>query len=144
MSMQSKLRSPSSKGPALATITLLLVVSLLSLTLAPLMRAQSGAHDPGVRGGAAGAGGPLRGLTSQQGKYFSSGQDQFSEVQSVTGAIPGEGGGGLGPRFNSNSCGSCHAQPSLGGSSPSTNPQVAVATLDGATNVVPSFIALDG
>jgi cytochrome c peroxidase len=26
---------------------------------------------------------------------------------------------GLGPTFNSNSCSSCHAQPALGGSSPS-------------------------
>ena len=48
------------------------------------------------------------------------------------------------PTFNSNSCASCHAQPSLGGSSPAVNPQIQVATLDGATNTIPSFITLNG
>src|SRR5262249_27396646 len=59
---------------------------------------------------------------------------------------------GLGPTFNGNSCAQCHAQPSIGGSSPGTaspqnpgpNPQVALATMDGATNTVPSFITADG
>jgi hypothetical protein len=32
----------------------------------------------------------------------------------------------------------------MGGSSPATNPQVQVANLNGATNVVPSFITLTG
>jgi mono/diheme cytochrome c family protein len=36
------------------------------------------------------------------------------------------------------------AQPSAGGSSPATNPQVALATLDGAHNSVPSFITTNG
>jgi CxxC motif-containing protein (DUF1111 family) len=59
---------------------------------------------------------------------------------------------GLGPRFNSNSCVSCHSQPIAGGSSPSlhspqnpqVNPQIAVATLAGATNTIPSFVQPDG
>ena len=46
----------------------------------------------------------------------------------------------------------CHAQPAIGGSSPGQkspqnpvpNPQVALATLDGATNTVPSFITANG
>jgi CxxC motif-containing protein (DUF1111 family) len=42
------------------------------------------------------------------------------------------------------SCGGCHNYPAPGGSSPPINPQVAVATKDGATNTVPSFIAIDG
>jgi len=46
----------------------------------------------------------------------------------------------------------CHALPTIGGSSPGLaspqnpvmNPQVALAGLDDATNVVPSFITADG
>ncbi|MBV9724952.1 MAG: thiol oxidoreductase [Gammaproteobacteria bacterium] len=51
---------------------------------------------------------------------------------------------GLGPRFNLNSCGGCHAQPAVGGTSPATNPQMAVATANGAHNTVPSFITANG
>jgi CxxC motif-containing protein (DUF1111 family) len=51
---------------------------------------------------------------------------------------------GLGPRFNLDSCGGCHSHPSVGGSSPASNPQVAMATAFGAQNVVPSFITKNG
>src|SRR5262249_35896311 len=34
----------------------------------------------------------------------------------------------------------CHAQPATGGTSPSINPQIAVATKNGATNTIPRFI----
>src|SRR5207249_9153122 len=50
----------------------------------------------------------------------------------------------LGPRFNSNQCLSCHSQPSVGGSSPATNPLIRIATLEGARNVVPWFITHNG
>jgi CxxC motif-containing protein (DUF1111 family) len=46
--------------------------------------------------------------------------------------------------FNGNSCAQCHVFPAIGGSSPKVNPQVAMATLDGANNTVPSFIRIDG
>jgi CxxC motif-containing protein (DUF1111 family) len=68
--------------------------------------------------------------------------DRFKEVDSVSGTI--EAGIGLGPRFNSRSCAFCHAQPAIGGSSPSTNPQVTDATADGARNTIPSFITANG
>ncbi|HTS37371.1 MAG TPA: di-heme oxidoredictase family protein [Candidatus Solibacter sp.] len=75
---------------------------------------------------------------------------RFTEVDSVSGTI--EEGSGLGPTFNGNSCAQCHAQPAIGGSSPGQNspqnpvpnPQVALATLDGAVNTVPSFITANG
>src|SRR5262249_17249713 len=51
---------------------------------------------------------------------------------------------GLGPRFNLDSCGGCHIHPSVGGSSPAINPQVAMATAFGAKNKVPSFITANG
>ncbi len=108
-----------------------------------------GPVDPGVRGGPADAGGPLPGLGATEQSFFTAAKGRFGEVDSVTGSIndapPGEqSGSGLGPRFNMNSCSGCHAQPVTGGSSPATNPEVAVATLDKATNTVPSFIQLNG
>jgi CxxC motif-containing protein (DUF1111 family) len=112
------------------------------------------AVDPGVRTGSVDAGQILPNVVTGQGyeALFDSGADAFADLNSVQGTVPGEGDIGLGPRFNSNGCGTCHAQPALGGSSPSArhfpsigpNPQVAVATLHGATNRVPFFITADG
>jgi CxxC motif-containing protein (DUF1111 family) len=66
-------------------------------------------------------------------------------VASVQGeaVIPGTEAG-LGPRFNLDSCAGCHSQPGVGGTSPALNPQVAVATLAGATNAVPWFVTAAG
>jgi len=108
------------------------------------------AVDPGPRGGTVGAGQPIANLTGDQMRFFQTAMAQFTEVEGVT--LPSPGNGGLGPTFNSNSCGSCHSQPSVGGTSPSTsafpfigpNPQVAVANLMGATNTVPFFVTADG
>jgi CxxC motif-containing protein (DUF1111 family) len=96
--------------------------------------------DPGVRGGPPGAGGPLPGLTADETAFFQDGQSRFGEIE----VVQGGSNNGLGPRFNSNQCSSCHSQPNIGGSSPARNPLVAVATLDGAKNVVPWFIAPNG
>jgi CxxC motif-containing protein (DUF1111 family) len=98
----------------------------------------SQATDPGVRGGAPGAGGPLPGLSSLEMQFFTAAAVRFNNVDGVPAP------GGLGPRFNLNSCGGCHAQPAEGGSSPLTNPQIAVATLMGAKNTIPSFITATG
>jgi len=100
--------------------------------------------DPGVRGGAAGAGGPIVGLNSVQLAAFNAAKATFQEVDSVLGTIPGEDGTGLGPSFNMNSCSGCHAAPAVGGTSPAVNPQIGVATLDGAHNTIPSFISING
>jgi CxxC motif-containing protein (DUF1111 family) len=96
--------------------------------------------DPGPRGGAAGAGGPLSSVAADSPStilsFFNDAQTRFTKVDAVA--------DGLGPRFNSRSCASCHAQPTTGGSSPATNPEVADATANGATNTVPSFITSTG
>ena len=113
-------------------------VSVLVFSLAlgsGMLLAQS---DPGVRGGAPGAGGQITGLTIKEGKFSDAGLDAFTEVQSVQGTIAGTEVG-LGPRFNLDSCGGCHSQPAIGGTSPATNPQVAVATKNGATPAPISF-----
>jgi len=104
----------------------------------------SGTDDPGVRTGVAGAGGPLIDLDTDEAHFFIAALQRFQEVSSVSGTLAGESGSGLGPRFNGNSCVSCHAYPAIGGSSPPVNPQVNLATLDGARNVVPSFLSSDG
>ena len=101
---------------------------------------KAGPVDPGVRGGAAGVGGPLTGLTADETAFFVDGMARFAEVESVTKGA----NNGLGPRFNSNQCLSCHSQPESGGSSPAENPLIAVATLDGAKNKVPWFITAKG
>jgi CxxC motif-containing protein (DUF1111 family) len=93
-----------------------------------------------VRGGLAGSGGPLKGLTGDETAFFQDGQARFADIEVVTGGAKN----GLGPRFNSNQCLSCHAQPSAGGSSPAENPLLAVATLNGAKNKVPWFIMKNG
>jgi CxxC motif-containing protein (DUF1111 family) len=92
--------------------------------------------DPGVRGGDPGVGGALPGLNDVERQYFDVAKDVFQEVDA--------GPDGLGPRFNLDSCSGCHSQPAIGGTSPTTNPQVAVATLMGAKNVVPPFITANG
>ena len=109
-------------------------------------------RDPGPRGGPAAAGAAYPTLNPTEQAAFNAAQAVFAEVDSVSGTISGEDGKGLGPTFNGNSCAMCHAQPTLGGSSPGVNspqipqqnPQVALATLDGAHNSVPSFITANG
>ncbi len=121
----------------------LFTLTLVMLLIAGMAFAQT---DPGVRGGAAGAGGPVASVTANNPAgslaFFNQALDTFREVDSVSGTI--EAGSGLGPRFNSRSCAFCHAQPATGGSSPSVNPQVTDATADGARNTIPSFITAGG
>jgi CxxC motif-containing protein (DUF1111 family) len=112
----------------------------LALAQASLVSSQSfspsRARDPGVRGGPAGAGGPIAGLTPREVEFFIAGLDEFSEAE--------EADEGLGPTLNLDSCGGCHAQPAIGGSSPAINPQVAFARKLGARNAIPPFIRENG
>ena len=94
------------------------------------------AVDPGPRGGAPGAGGPLQGLSQNELNFFTAATAVFTQIETVA--------DGLGPRFNDISCGACHAQPATGGSSPPTNPQVADSAVAGAKNTLPSFITANG
>jgi CxxC motif-containing protein (DUF1111 family) len=131
------------------------ILALLICTVvggASLLQAQFAAQDPGPRGGPPGAGSYYPTLDPNEQGFFSQAQTRFQEVDSVSGTLPNETGSGLGPAFNGNSCAMCHAQPAIGGSSPGLtspqnpvpNPEVALASLDGALNVVPSFITANG
>src|SRR3979411_2227550 len=98
--------------------------------------AASAATDPGLRGGAPGAGDPVPGLTADQSTLFFDGQATFAEKEALE--------DGRGPRFNLDSCLGCHSFPVHGGSSPPVNPQATVATDLGAKNVLPPFITANG
>jgi CxxC motif-containing protein (DUF1111 family) len=114
---------------------------LTFVVLAPLT-AFGQAQDPGVRKASTDGGPPipLPHLTADEQTFFQDGLTRFQDVEVVSGGT----NNGLGPRFNSNQCSSCHQQPFVGGSSPAANPLLAVASAGGATNQVPWFIAPNG
>jgi CxxC motif-containing protein (DUF1111 family) len=122
-------------------------ISVLTLTIAALFltgMAFAQVVDPGVRGGAAGAGQPLASVSANANDlaFFNAGLGQFNESQTVTGDNVG-----LGPRFNLDSCGGCHAQPATGGTGPAVNPQFTIISrgvASSATNTRPSFITQNG
>src|SRR5476649_2166537 len=91
---------------------------------------------PAIRAYAAAAGAPLAGLAPDEQSYFAAALGAFVTPEGL--------GDGLGPRFNLDSCAGCHAQPSVGGSSPAINPEVAIASAYGARNTVPTFITASG
>src|SRR2546422_7103554 len=130
--MKSKLVAPLSLAAAVASLFFFQVEMVSSQVAAPTPVAQ----DPGVRGGAPGAGGPMAGLSGTESAFFTRSRDTFQEVDGVA--------QGLGPRMNLDQCSGCHTQPSVGGTSPFVNPQVAFAGKDGGTDFVPSFIASNG
>src|SRR5215510_7065933 len=116
-------------------------LTMAGLLLATTALAQS---DPGVRGGAAGAGAPLASVAANNPAgslaFFNDGLATFNEIDTIT-------DGGLGPRFNENGCGVCHSQPATGGSSPAVNPQFTVISsgvASSANNTRPAFVLQNG
>ena len=123
-----------------AVAALLAVVGVLGAAAA-----HAQVHDPGVRHAATDNGPPvaLPGISPNEMPYFQDGARRFQVEEVVSGATSTQGNG-LGPRFNSNSCSSCHAQPFVGGSSPPVNPLFAIAAESGAMNRMPWFEAQNG
>src|SRR5437588_6200033 len=117
---------------------------LFALSALGATAALAQATDPGVRQATTDNGPPppLTGLTTDERTFFDDGLQRFSSVKLVR--SPTGDNSGLGPRFNSNQCSSCHLQPFVGGSSPAINPLPAVASAGGATNTVPWFIVPNG
>jgi CxxC motif-containing protein (DUF1111 family) len=136
--------SPSArmgKGVGSRSITWVIVLGAASLfgfqaTISSQTAVVTRAQDPGPRKEAPAAGAPLDGLTGQQNEYFNAGKADFNEAEEIA--------DGVGPRMNLDSCGGCHAQPAVGGSSPALNPQVAFATLNGGRDALPSFLTANG
>ena len=124
----------------------------LAFALITVSFASQGPRDPGPRPGPAAAGGFFPTLNAAEQAAFNNGISQFIEDEPVPDSP--QGNGGLGPGFNSTSCGSCHAQPATLGTSPSPtspqvpqpNPQIAAANESnpGKTNVIPPFITPNG
>src|SRR5580698_5307794 len=143
-SLVEKAMSIPIRKPVIA-MSLLAAVSFATVTLG-----QHSPQDPGVRGGTVNSGQPLSSISQTPGApdFFANGLLRFQNVESVQNGA----NNGLGPRFNSNQCSSCHSQPAIGGSSPSTpvfpnvgsNPETLVYSLDGAQNTLPSFITPNG
>jgi CxxC motif-containing protein (DUF1111 family) len=149
MSLQSKGRFTIPWKFAHRNKISLSIGALLALSCTSVMVGQFVVKDPGVRNGSVDAGKPLSSVASTGASdYFLDGQSRFQEVESVTGGAHN----GLGPRFNSNSCSSCHAQPAIGGSSPSAtvypfigpNPETLVTSQNATQNPLPPFITIDG
>jgi CxxC motif-containing protein (DUF1111 family) len=101
--------------------------------------------DPGVQSANRGTGAALSSVLSNSPSgilsFFTDGQTRFQEVEKVSNSS----NVGLGPRFNSNSCSSCHGQPAIGGTGAATNPQFSFITNGVAPgNTLPSFITATG
>jgi CxxC motif-containing protein (DUF1111 family) len=101
--------------------------------------------DPGIRQEPSDGEPPvaLQGLGQDELSFFEDGLRRFNTQEVVSGAS-GTQGNGLGPRFNSDSCVSCHAYPNSGGSSPVLNPLSSIASAYGAANNLPWFITGNG
>src|SRR5215831_19235317 len=97
------------KRPRLTIASGLLLIACLSGTTPQAQQFLSGAHDPGVRGGAPGAGNAIAALTPAEQAAFQASLTTSEEIDTVP--------NGLGPRFNAGSCAQCHAQPATGGTS---------------------------
>jgi CxxC motif-containing protein (DUF1111 family) len=117
------------------------VLTLAVLFLAGMAFAQT---DPGVQSANRGTGATI--ITSDPNgflAFFTDGQKRFNDVESVSNSPTNNNG--LGPRFNSNSCSSCHAQPVEGGTGAAVNPQFTFAGSSVAPkDSTPYFVTANG
>lgn len=117
-------------------------------TVSTSVAGNSTVADPGPRGAPVAAGGFIANINPAMLEGAQDGATRFANPETVS--------TGLGPLYNSGpsaACSTCHAQPAIGGSSPSLNayPHISQnpqATLDydagGANNVIPAFITPSG
>jgi CxxC motif-containing protein (DUF1111 family) len=104
------------------------------------------ATDPGVQAASRNTGAGVASLSTTDGssQFFQNGLGRFQNVETVSNSA----NVGLGPRFNSVSCVSCHSQPAVGGSGAAVNPQFTFT--NGAQprvapdNTTPYFIRANG
>jgi CxxC motif-containing protein (DUF1111 family) len=119
-------------------------ISSLSLALLFVAGVVSAQTDPGVQAANRGTGTTIinpsndpNGFTA----FFNDGLSRFQEVETVSNSA----NTGLGPRFNSNQCSSCHAQPAFGGSGAAVNPQFLLVSSGVAPgDTIPPFVTADG
>jgi CxxC motif-containing protein (DUF1111 family) len=127
------------------------LVSLLAFLVALFLPGTALAQtDPGVQGGNRGSGAALKFVQNDDNgnnpglnAFFQDGLKRFQDVESVSNSATGNNG--LGPRFNSNQCSSCHAQPAVGGTGAAMNPQFSFAGSSVAPkDTTPFFITANG
>jgi len=126
------------------TAKLASVITLAVLLLAGMAFAQT---DPGVQSGNRGTGAALPSVSSNSPSgilaFFTDGQNRFQDVESVSNSPTGNNG--LGPRFNSTSCVSCHGQPAVGGTGAAMNPQFSFTSNGTAPrDTTPYFLTATG
>ncbi len=126
------------------TAKLASVLSLAVLFLGGIAFAQT---DPGVQSGNRGTGGAFSSVLANSPSgilaFFTDGQNRFQAVEAVSNSPAGNNG--LGPRFNSNSCSSCHGQPAVGGTGAAVNPEFSFASNGVAPgSTTPNFITANG
>jgi CxxC motif-containing protein (DUF1111 family) len=104
------------------------------------------AVDPGVQAANRNTGAGVASLSASNGslQFFQNGLSRFQQVETVSNSA----NVGLGPRFNSISCVSCHSQPAAGGSGAAVNPQFAFTNGDpprvAPDDTTPYFITANG
>jgi len=118
--------------------TKLASITFAMLFLAGIALAQT---DPGVQSGNRGTGAALSSVLANDNPgilaFFNDGLARFQEVDTTA--------NGLGPRFNSNSCSSCHSQPAIGGTGPAANPQFSFTSNGVAPrDTTPYFVTANG
>ena len=132
------------------TLVALLMVAM-SAAAANAQTTSTDPTDPGVQTANRGTGKGVASLTTTDGssQFFQNGLGRFQDVEAVSGGA-NVANVGLGPRFNSISCVSCHSQPAVGGSGAAVNPQFTFTTgQNGQPPVAPDdttpyFIRADG
>jgi CxxC motif-containing protein (DUF1111 family) len=128
-------------GIVIKTAKLASILTLTLLFLAGMAFAQT---DPGVQSASRHTGATI--ITSDPNgflAFFTDGQKRFNDIESVSNSATGNNG--LGPRFNSNQCSSCHSQPAEGGTGAAVNPQFTFAGTAVAPNdQTPYFITANG
>jgi CxxC motif-containing protein (DUF1111 family) len=120
------------------------MASILAMTVLFFAGMAWAQTDPGVQSASRGTGATIinpgndpNGFTA----FFNDGFNRFQEVETVSNSA----NTGLGPRFNSNQCSSCHAQPAVGGSGAAVNPQFLMISSGVAPDdTMPSFITANG
>jgi CxxC motif-containing protein (DUF1111 family) len=116
-------------------------LTLAVLFLAGMALAQT---DPGVQSASRGTGATIINPADDPNgfaAFFQDGLNRFQVVETVSNSA----NVGLGPRFNSNQCSSCHAQPAVGGTGAAVNPQFLFASNGVAPgSTTPYFITANG
>ncbi len=129
-----------------AGLALIVLVVSIATTRVHAQSDPPPATDPGVQAASRNTGAGVASLNTTDGseQFFQNGQGRFAEVETVSNSA----NVGLGPRFNSISCVSCHSQPAAGGSGAAVNPEFTFT--NGAPpriapdNTTPYFITANG